>query len=45
MSYASRFVLTSIEDIKTVANAVLNGVGRYAALSEERRFDIALGIN
>ena len=45
MSYASRFVLTSIEDIKTVANAVLNGVGRYAPLSEERRFDIALVIN
>ncbi|MGI5918930.1 MAG: ATP-binding protein [Christensenellales bacterium] len=45
MSYASRFVLTSIEDIKTVANAVLNGVGRYAALSEERRYDIALVIN
>ncbi len=45
MCYASRYVLTSIEDIKTVANGVLNGVGRHTALSEERRFDIALVIN
>jgi len=45
MSYASRYVLTSIDDIKTVANAVLSGVNRYASLSEERRFDIALVIN
>lgn len=45
MSYASRFVLTSVEDIKTVSNAVISGVGRYANLSEERRFDIALVIN
>jgi anti-sigma regulatory factor (Ser/Thr protein kinase) len=45
MSYSSRYVLTSIDDIKTVANAVLTGVGRFAPLSEERRFDIALVIN
>jgi anti-sigma regulatory factor (Ser/Thr protein kinase) len=45
MSYASRYVLTSIDDIKTVANAVLSGVDRHAPLSEERRFDIALVIN
>ncbi len=45
MCYASRYVLTSIEDIKTVANSVLNGVGRYTALTEEHRFNIALVIN
>ena len=45
MSYSSRYVLTSIDDIKTVANGVITGVGRHKALSEERRFDIALVIN
>lgn len=38
-------MLTSIDDIKTVATGVITGVGRHAALSEERRFDIALVIN
>ena len=38
-------MLTSIDDIKTVANGVIAGVGRHTALSEERRFDIALVIN
>ena len=45
MCYSSRYVRTSIEDIKTVANGVISGVGRHAELSEERRFDIALVIN
>lgn len=45
MCYSSRYVLTSIDDIKTVANGVISGVGRHASLSEERRFDIALVIN
>ena len=45
MCYASRYVLTSIDDIKAVANGVISGVGRHKALSEERRFDIALVIN
>lgn len=45
MCYASRYVLTSIDDIKTVANGVLSGVGRHTALSEEHRFNIALVIN
>ena len=38
-------MLTSIDDIKTVANGVLSGVGRHTALSEEHRFNIALVIN
>ncbi len=38
-------MLTSIDDIKEVANGVITGVGRHTALSEERRFDIALVIN
>lgn len=45
MCYASRYVLTSIDDIKTVASGVLNGVGRHTALTEEHRFNIALVIN
>jgi len=45
MCYSSRYVLTSVDDIKTVANGVISGVGRHTALSEERRFDIALVIN
>ncbi len=38
-------MLDSVDDIKTVANGVITGVGRHTALSEERRFDIALVIN
>lgn len=45
MSYSSRYVLTSIDDIKKVANNVLHGIEKHGSLSEERRYDIKLVIN
>lgn len=45
MSYTSRYVLTSIDDIKRVAADVLCSVEKSAALTEERRYDITLVIN
>ncbi len=45
MNYSSRYVLTTIDDIKKVAKGVLCGVEKQIVLSEERRYDIALIIN
>jgi anti-sigma regulatory factor (Ser/Thr protein kinase) len=45
MCYASRFVLTSVDDIKKVASDVLTGIGRHTPLTDEHRFNIALVIN
>ncbi len=38
-------MLTSIDDIKKVAECVLTGIQKHAPLSEERRYDITLVIN
>lgn len=45
MDYASRYVLTSIDDIKRVVSGVLNGVGKHRSLSDERSFNVSLVIN
>jgi len=45
MDYASRYVLTSIEDIKRVVSGVLNGVEKRSPLNEECRFNVSLVIN
>lgn len=45
MSYTTRYVLTSIDDIKKVASGVLSGVEKYTSIGEERRYDITLVIN
>ena len=45
MNYASRYVLTSIDDIKRVVNGVLNGVTKHRPLTEECSFNISLVIN
>lgn len=45
MSYSSRYVLTSIDDIKKVAERVIVGIEKHTSLSEERRYDITLVIN
>ncbi len=45
MNKTSRYVLTSIEDIKQVTSSVLGVVQHHSALSEERRYDIMLVIN
>ena len=45
MNYASRYVLTSIEDIKRVVSGVLNGISKHRPLNDECRFNISLVIN
>lgn len=45
MNYASRYALTSINDIKIIVNDVINGVEKHITLTEERRYDITLVIN
>ncbi len=45
MNYASRYVLTSIDDIKRVVSGVLKGVEKHRALTEECSFNISLVIN
>lgn len=45
MDYASRYVLTSIDDIKRVVSGVLAGVEKHRPLNEEYRYNISLIIN
>lgn len=45
MNYASRYVLTSIDDIKRVVSDVLKGVETHRPLTDEGRFNISLVIN
>lgn len=40
-----RYVLTVLDDIKSVASGVIGGVDTSAPLSEERRYNIALILN
>jgi anti-sigma regulatory factor (Ser/Thr protein kinase) len=40
-----RYVLTALDDIKSVATGVINGVSRIAPLNDERRYNIALILN
>jgi anti-sigma regulatory factor (Ser/Thr protein kinase) len=40
-----RFVLTALDDIKSVTGGVISGVSRSAPLSDERRYNIALILN
>jgi anti-sigma regulatory factor (Ser/Thr protein kinase) len=40
-----RYVLTALDDIKSVASGVIGGVSRQAPLSDERRYNIALILN
>ncbi len=44
MKYASRYVLTSIDDIKEVVSGVLSGVEKSKSLNDECRFNISLVI-
>ncbi len=44
MNYASRYVLTSIDDIKKVVEGVLGGVEKKYLLTDESRFNISLVI-
>ena len=40
-----RYVLTALEDIKSVASGVINEVSRLAPLNDERRYNITLILN
>ena len=40
-----RYVLTALEDIKSVASGVISEVGRIAPLNDERQYNIALILN
>ena len=44
MKYSSRYVLTSIDDIKEVVSGVLSGVEKLKPLTDECRFNISLVI-
>jgi anti-sigma regulatory factor (Ser/Thr protein kinase) len=44
MNYTSRYVLTSIDDIKKVVGGVLSGVEKINPLTDECRFNISLVI-
>lgn len=44
MKYASRYVLTSIDDIKPVVSGVLSGLEKINSLNDESRFNISLVI-
>ena len=45
MNYASRYALTSIDDIKKVVHGVIGGLEKKIELTDERRYDVALVIN
>lgn len=40
-----RYVLTALDDIKSVASGVIGGLSRLAPLNDERRYNIALILN
>ena len=40
-----KYVLTSIEDIKTATRGILAGAGRNTALSDEKKYEITLVLN
>lgn len=40
-----RYVLTALEDIKNVTGGVIGALGRFAALDDEHRYNIALVLN
>lgn len=40
-----RYVLTALDDIKSVASGVIGGISRLAPLNDERRYNIALILN
>jgi anti-sigma regulatory factor (Ser/Thr protein kinase) len=40
-----RYVLTALDDIKNVTSGVIGGLSRFAPLSDERRYNIALVLN
>ena len=40
-----RYVLTAPDDIKNVTSGVIGGLSRFALLSDERRYNIALVLN
>ena len=40
-----RYVLTALDDIKNVTGGVIGGLSRFAPLSDERRYNIALVLN
>ncbi len=44
MEYTSRYVLTSINDIKEAVSGVLSGVEKLKPLTDESRFNISLVI-
>lgn len=40
-----KYVLVSIDDIKTVTNGVLGGIEKYAPLCDEKKYEITLVLN
>ncbi len=45
MEYSSRYVLTSIDDIRKVAKSVIVGIESRTALDDEHKYNIMLVIN